>query len=66
MPLPLPLQAGTAQAGTTLPRVGLWAVWNEPNLGNWLHPQHAKGVPFAPHHYRKLVRSAKAGLSASA
>ena len=65
MPLPLPLQAGTAQAGTTLPRVGLWAVWNEPNLGNWLHPQHAKGVPFAPHHYRKLVRGAKAGLSAS-
>jgi hypothetical protein len=65
MPLPLPLQAGAAQAGTTLPRVNLWAVWNEPNLGNWLHPQHANGVPFAPHHYRKLVRSAKAGLSGS-
>jgi hypothetical protein len=65
MPLPLPLQAGTAQAGTTLPRVGIWAVWNEPNLGNWLHPQHARGVPFAPHHYRKLVRGANAGLSAS-
>jgi len=65
MPLPLPLQAGVAQAGTTLPRVGLYSVWNEPNLGNWLHPQHANGVPFAPHHYRKLVRGAKAGLSAS-
>jgi hypothetical protein len=65
MPLPLPLQAGAAQAGTTLPRVGLWSVWNEPNLGNWLHPQHAKGVPFAPHHYRRLLTGAKAGLSAS-
>ncbi len=65
LPLPLPAQAGAAQAGTSLPRVGLWAVWNEPNLGNWLHPQHANGVPFAPHHYRKLVRGAKAGLSAS-
>jgi hypothetical protein len=65
LPLPLPLQASTAQAGTTLPRVNLWAVWNEPNLGNWLHPQHANGVPFAPHHYRKLVHGAKAGLSGS-
>ena len=65
MPLPLPLQAGVAQAGTTLPRVGLYSVWNEPNLGNWLHPQHKNGVPFAPHHYRKLIRGAKAGLSAS-
>ncbi len=45
MPLPLPLQAGVAQAGTTLPRVGLYSVWNEPNLGNWLHPQHKNGVP---------------------
>ena len=61
----LAAQAGAAQAGTTLPRVDLWSVWNEPNLGNWLHPQHANGVPFAPHHYRKLVRGAKAGLSAS-
>ena len=44
MPLPLPLQAGAAQAGTTLPRVNLWSVWNEPNLGNWLHPQHVNGA----------------------
>ena len=65
MPLPLPLQAGAAQAGTTLPRVSLYSVWNEPNLGNWLHPQHVHGRPYAPHHYRRLVKGAKAGLSAS-
>jgi hypothetical protein len=65
MPLPLPLQADTAQAGTTLPRISLYTVWNEPNLGNWLHPQHMHGRPYAPHHYRRLVKAAKAGLSAS-
>ena len=63
MPLPLPLQAGTAQAGTTLPRVNLWSVWNEPNLAGWLAPQRRKGRPWAPHHYRKLVFAAKAGLA---
>ena len=65
MPLPLPLQADAAQAGTTLPRVALYSVWNEPNLGNWLHPQHRNGRPYAPHHYRRLVKGAKAGLVAS-
>jgi len=62
MPLPLPLQAVPAGSGTTLPRVGLWSVWNEPNLGSWLRPQKRKGRPFAPHHYRKLVRKAAAAL----
>ena len=65
MPLPLPRQASVAQAGTTLPRVGLWSVWNEPNLAAWLAPQRKGGRPVAPHHYRKMVRGAKAGLSAS-
>ena len=65
LPLPLRLQASPAQAGTTLPRVGLYAVWNEPNLGNWLAPQYRNGRPFAPHHYRRLVNAAKAGLSAT-
>jgi len=45
--------------------VGLYAVWNEPNLGNWLAPQYRNGRPFAPHHYRRLVNAAKAGLSAT-
>ena len=65
LPLPLPAQASPAQAGTTLPRVNIWSAWNEPNLGNWLSPQHVKGRPYAPHHYRRLVYAADAGLSAS-
>jgi hypothetical protein len=65
LPLPLTLQASPAQAGTTLPRVSLYAVWNEPNLGNWLAPQHVNGRPYAPHHYRRLVIAANAGLSAT-
>ena len=65
LPLPLRLQASPAQAGTTIPRVSLYAVWNEPNLGNWLAPQHVNGRPYAPHHYRRLVNAAKAGLSAT-
>ena len=64
LPLPLPAQATPAQAGTGLPRVDMWAVWNEPNLGNWLSPQHVNGRPYAPHHYRRLVYAADSGLSA--
>lgn len=70
--LPIPIgsaqsssTASASQSGSTLPRVSLWAVWNEPNLGNWLAPQRRKGVPFAPHHYRKLVNAANNGLSSS-
>jgi hypothetical protein len=65
LPLPLPLQATPAQAGTSLPRVNLWSAWNEPNLGNWLAPQHKNGRPFAPHYYRRLLGAAKAALSAT-
>jgi hypothetical protein len=65
MPLPLPRQASAAQAGTTLPRVGLWTVWNEPNLAAWLAPQRRGGTPFAPHYYRRMVNGAKSGLAAS-
>jgi hypothetical protein len=65
LPLPLSLQATPAQAGTTLPRVSLWSAWNEPNLAAWLAPQRKGGRPVAPHHYRKLVKGAKSGLSAS-
>ena len=43
LPLPLRMQATPAQAGTTPPRVNLWSVWNEPNLGNWLAPQYGRG-----------------------
>jgi len=63
MPLPLPLQATNSQAGSTLPRVGFWSVWNEPNLAGWLAPQRKGGRPFAPHYYRRIIAAAKAGLS---
>ena len=65
LPLPLPFQATPAQAGTGLPRVDVWSVWNEPNLGNWLAPQHVHGRPYAPHYYRRLVYAAHSGLSAT-
>lgn len=65
MPLPLPRQASPAQSGTTLPRVGLWTVWNEPNLAAWLSPQRRGGTPFAPHYYRRMVNGAKSGLAAT-
>jgi hypothetical protein len=65
LPLPLPLQATATQAGTGLPRVDVWSVWNEPNLGNWLAPQHVHGRPYAPQHYRRLVYAADSALSAS-
>jgi hypothetical protein len=65
MPLPLPLQASAAQSGTTLPRVGIWTVWNEPNLASWLAPQRVNGTPWAPHHYRRMINAAKAGLNAT-
>lgn len=65
VPLPLPLQATPSQAGARLPRVRLWSAWNEPNIAAWLAPQHKKGRPVAPHHYRKMVRAANAGLNRS-
>ncbi|MDQ3935784.1 MAG: hypothetical protein M3340_14265 [Actinomycetota bacterium] len=58
-----------AQAGTTLPRVGRWSVWNEPNLGSWLTPQYTgssrKPVPASARIYRGLLYAALDGLAAS-
>ncbi|HEX8743411.1 MAG TPA: hypothetical protein VF712_09765 [Thermoleophilaceae bacterium] len=55
-----PTQA--AQAGTTLPRVTRWSVWNEPNLGSWLTPQYTgsskKPVPASGRIYRGLLYAA--------
>jgi hypothetical protein len=43
--------------------VDRYIVWNEPNVAQWLQPQSqctARGrcTPYAPHHYRRLVRAA--------
>jgi hypothetical protein len=51
-----------------LPRVGLWSVWNEPNLPRFLLPQRSSSrarTPVAPHVYRRLYLAAHAGLSAT-
>lgn len=43
-------------------RYGLWAdqfaILNEPNQPGWLQPQTDRRGPYAPHHYRSLVRAA--------
>ena len=48
---------------TALPRVNMWALWNEPNFGQDLGPQAIDGssVSYAPGMYRNL---ANAGYSA--
>ncbi|WP_354702087.1 hypothetical protein DSM112329_02440 [Paraconexibacter sp. AEG42_29] len=38
----------------TLPRVGFWSLWNEPNQGGWLRPQWLNNKPVAPQLYRDL------------
>jgi hypothetical protein len=41
----------------------LWAVWNEPNVHQWLNPQFDRhGRPVAPARYRALVRAAARAL----
>jgi hypothetical protein len=49
--------------------VGLWSIWNEPNLKSWLSPQYVpKGtrpVLQSAALYRSLARSAIAGLRAT-
>ncbi len=53
-----------------LPRVDSWSIWNEPNFPSWLlpiwlhnRPKTARDmVAAAPHHYRKLLDAAWAGL----
>jgi hypothetical protein len=41
---------------TTLPRVSMWALWNEPNQGGWLRPQWLNGKAVSPSIYRKLYQ----------
>ena len=59
------------QGQATLPRVGTWSVWNEPNQGTWLAPQWQrnrrtrKWEPVGPRYYRRLYRAATDGLARS-
>jgi hypothetical protein len=58
-----------AQAGTTIPRVTRWSIWNEPNLGGWLTPQYTgsnrKPVPASARIYRGLLYAGLDGLADS-
>ena len=51
--------------GRTLPNVGRWAIWNEPNLHTFLKPQFKDSKPYSPKLYRKLFIAGQAGLRAS-
>jgi hypothetical protein len=43
--------------GTTLPRIRLWSIYNEPNHPLFLSPQRRKGVLTSPSLYRALYRA---------
>jgi hypothetical protein len=44
--------------------VGLWSVWNEPNLQQFLMPQYAGKKIVGPANYAKLYKAAYAGIKA--
>jgi hypothetical protein len=52
-------------AGRRFPSVGIWSIWNEPNLYSWLSPQRSKGTPLSPSIYRGLYLAGHNGLQAS-
>jgi hypothetical protein len=61
---------GTRYSGSYagLPRVGMWSVWNEPNLPVFLLPQRSSTrsrYPVSPTLYRNLYRAAYGGLAGS-
>jgi hypothetical protein len=52
-------------AGQHYANVGIWSIWNEPNLYSWLGPQRSKGTPLSPSIYRGLYLAGYKGLKAS-
>ena len=59
-------------ASSALPKVSLYSLWNEPNMGQQLGPQsvdattRSTGYSVAPGYYRNLLRSGYASLKRSA
>jgi hypothetical protein len=50
--------------------VDRYILWNEPNVALWLQPQSqcsagGRCAPYAPHHYRRIVRAAEPALRAA-
>jgi hypothetical protein len=58
--------AATRYSGSfdDLPRVQYWAIWNEPNLNNFLNPQTKNKKAFAPGWYRLMLNAAAGALHA--
>ena len=52
-------------AGTTLPRIGLWSLYNEPNHPLFLSPQRKAGTLVSPSLYRKLYLAGWKALAAT-
>lgn len=59
-------------ASSALPKVSLYSLWNEPNMGQQLGPQnidatrHSNGYSIAPLYYRNLLRSGYSALKRNA
>jgi hypothetical protein len=53
------------QGGGTLPKVGRWSLWNEPEQGGWLFPQRKSGVVFSAKIYRELYTAGYSALKAT-
>lgn len=60
----LPL-VGAPACEPPLPRIGDWAVYNEPNQDIFLKPQRRRGKAVSPRIYRQLFLAAQAGLHKS-
>lgn len=68
-----PARTTTTEPGPPLPRVDHWEIWNEPNQGAWLAPQHTVRtvggrriwLPTSPRTYRRLADRMYAGLQAT-
>ena len=60
---------GATKTASTLPRVGRWSMWNEPDQGGWLYPQqarkHGRTVYSAARRYRGLFAAGAAALRAN-
>ena len=50
--------------GPGLPKVDIWAIWNEPNLSTFLQPQVQNGEPYSPLLYRRLYLAAQEAIHA--
>lgn len=63
----------TTEPGPPLPRVDHWEIWNEPNQGAWLAPQHVRRtiggkrrwLPTSPKIYRRIADHTYASLVAT-